>query len=95
MIRTIHECAEAAGRDPGAIGLQMMLDSPPRDDAGKGFYGDRDAVLRRATSVAEAGFEWGALNATAIFQAGFRSVDAIIDKLAELFEAIRSEVGGD
>ena len=94
MIRTIHQHAEAAGRDPGAIGLQMMLDIPPRDDAGKGFYGDRDAVLRRVSSVREAGFEWGALNATAIFQAGFRSVDAIIDKLAELFEAIRSEVGG-
>ena len=94
MIRTVHEHAEAAGRDPAAIGLQMMLDVPPRDDAGKGFYGDRDAVLRRASSVAETGFEWGALNATAIFQAGFRSVDAIIDKLAELYEAIRSEVGG-
>ena len=94
MIRTIHEHAQAAGRDPAAIGLQMMLDVPPRDDAGKGFYSDRDAVLRRASSVAGMGFEWGALNATAIFQAGFRSVDAIIDKLAELFEAIRSEVGG-
>ncbi|MDE0367233.1 MAG: LLM class F420-dependent oxidoreductase [Gammaproteobacteria bacterium] len=94
MIRTIHEHAQAAGRDPAAIGLQMMLDVPPRDDAGKGFYGDRDAVLRRASSVAGMGFEWGALNATAIFQAGFRSVDAIVDKLAELFEAIRSEVGG-
>jgi len=94
MIRTIHEHAESAGRDPGAIGLQMMLDVPPRDDAGKGFYRDMDAVLRRAVSVAEMGFEWGALNATAIFQAGFRSVDAIIDKLGELHAAIRSEVGG-
>ena len=71
----------------------MMLDVPPRDDSGKGFYGDRDAVLRRASSVAGMGFEWGALNATAIFQAGFRSVDAIIDKLGSLFEAIRAEVG--
>ena len=94
MIGAIHRHAEAAGRDPDAIGLQMMLDVPPTDDAGKGFYRDRDAVLRRASSVAEMGFEWGALNATAIFQAGFRSVDAIADKLAELFEAIRSEVGG-
>ncbi len=93
MIRTIHEHAESAGRDPAAIGLQMMLDVPPRDDAGKGFYSDRDAVLRRAANVAGMGFEWGALNATAIFQAGFRSVDAIIDKLADLFEAIGSEVG--
>ena len=96
MIRTIHEHARAAGRDPDAIGLQMMLDMPPRGDAGKGFYRDRDVVLRRvARALPRVGFGWGALNATAIFQAGFRSVDAIIDKLAELFEAIRSEVGAD
>lgn len=94
MVATIREQAEAAGRDPGAIGMQMMLDVPPRDDAGKGFYSDRDAVLRRVDSVAEMGFAWGALNATAIFQAGARSVDAMIDKLGELFEAIHAEVGG-
>ena len=92
MLATIRAHAGAAGRNPDAIGLQMMLDLPPRDDAGKGFYGDTDAVLRRVNSVAEMGFEWGALNATAIFQAGFRSVDAMIDKLAELFEAIHSQV---
>ena len=39
------------------------------------------------------GFEWISLNATAIFQAGFRSVDAMIDKLGELHGAIRAEVG--
>ena len=94
MVATIREHAQAAGRDPAAIGLQMMLDVPPRDAAGKGFYSDRDAVLRRVNSVAQMGFEWGALNATAIFQAGFRSVDAMIDKLGELFEAIQAEVGG-
>ncbi len=94
MMATVRQHAELAGRNPTAIGMQMMLDAPPRDAAGKGFYSDRDLVLRRVNSVAEMGFEWGALNATAIFQAGFRSVDAMIDKLAELFEAVRAEVGG-
>jgi len=93
MIETIHRHAEQAGRDPAAIGLQMMLDLPPRDDAGKGFYSDASRVVRRAAAVAEMGFGWGALNATAIFQAGFRNVDAIIDKLSELHDAIRAEVG--
>ena len=93
MMQTIRDHAQAAGRDPAGIGMQTMLDVPPRNDAGKGFYADRDAVLRRAKSVAEMGFQWSALNATAIFQAGYRSVDAIIDKLAELHEAIGSEVG--
>ena len=93
MVQSIRDHAEAAERDPNAIGMQMMLDIPPRDDAGKGFYADRDAVRRRVAAVAEMGFECGAMNATAIFQAGFRSVDAIADKLEELFGDIRAEVG--
>jgi hypothetical protein len=39
------------------------------------------------------GFGWVALNATAIFQAGARSVDAISDELARLHDRIRAEVG--
>ena len=93
MMETIRRHAEAAGRDPDRIGLQMMLGMPPRDDAGKGFYGDASRVVQRAAAIADMGFEWIALNATAIFQAGFRSVDAMIDKLGELHGAIRAEVG--
>ncbi len=93
MIETIHRHAEEAGRDPDRIGMQMMVGMPPRDDAGKGFYNDASRVVQRANQVAEMGFEWTALNATAIFQAGFRSVDAMIDKLGELHQAIRAEVG--
>ncbi len=92
MVATIREHAQNADRDPDKIGMQMMLDVPPTGDAGKSFYSDLDMVVRRANAVAEMHFEWGALNATAIFQAGFRSVDAIIDKLAELHDAIRAEV---
>jgi probable F420-dependent oxidoreductase len=92
-IEEIHGFAEAAGRDPSAIGLQMMLDVPPRDEAGKNFYKDPDNVIRRATAVGEAGFEWGALNATAMFQAGYRSVDALIDQLGVLHDRLRAELG--
>ncbi len=92
MVATIREHAQNADRDPDGIGMQMMLDVPPTGDAGKSFYSDLDMVVRRANAVAEMQFEWGALNATAIFQAGFRSVDAIIDKLAEIHDAIRAEV---
>ena len=89
----INRFAEAAGRDPSALGMQMMLDVPPRDEAGKQFYAKAENVIRRAALVKEAGFEWGALNATAMFQAGFRSVDAMIDQLGVLHDALRSELG--
>ena len=90
----ISAYAEAAGRDPAEIGYQMMLDVPPRDEAGKRFYAEMDRVADRAAAVHEMGFEWGALNATAIFQAGARSVDAMIDVLGRAHEAIRQRVGG-
>lgn len=89
----IEAYAEAAARDPAEIGYQMMLDVPPQDEAGKRFYAEVDRVVARAAAVQEMGFEWGALNATAIFQAGARSVDAIIDVLGLAFEAIRREIG--
>jgi hypothetical protein len=40
------------------------------------------------------GFQYASLNATAIFQAGARSVGAMIDALDALHGKIRAEVGG-
>jgi probable F420-dependent oxidoreductase len=93
MLATIHKHAEDAGRDPASIGLQMMLDVPPTDDSGRSFYAQSENVVARAVAVKEMGFEWGALNATAMFQAGYRSVDELIDKLSDLHEQLRRELG--
>ena len=90
---TIRQAAETAGRDPASIGLQMMLDAPPRDEAGRNFYKHDDHVARRAVELREQGFQWGALNATAIFQAGYRSIDALIDKLDAIHARLRLELG--
>jgi probable F420-dependent oxidoreductase len=92
-IDTIHAHAEKAGRDPAAIGLQTMLDLPPRDAGGKAFYADLDRVVTRAESVRAMGFDMCALNATAMFQAGARSVDALIDQLGRVHERLRAAVG--
>lgn len=90
---TIRRHAEAAGRDPGTIQFQAMLAAPPRDDSGKGFYQDLDAVIRAAEHVNGLGFGWLAVNATAIFQAGSRSVDALIETLTTLHGRLRDAVG--
>jgi len=93
MVAAIHERAVEIGRDPGEIGLQMMLQPPPTSDEDKMFYADHDRVVARASSIADRGYGWASLNATAIFQAGARSVDAIVDQLGELHGKIRAATG--
>ena len=60
---------------------------------GKRFYAEHDRVVARVVDLKAMGFEWVALNATAIFQAGARSVDAMIDALGALHTKIRGAVG--
>ncbi len=92
-IDAIRRSAEAAGRDPGGIGWQSMVAPPPRDAEGKRFYAEHDRVVARVVELQKMGFEWVALNATAIFQAGARSVDAMIDALGALHGKIHAAVG--
>jgi len=92
VFETIRRHAEAAGRDPGAIGLQSMVAPPPRDAEGKRFYAEPDRVVARVAALHAMGFQWATLNATAIFQSGARSVAAMIDALATLHAKIRAEV---
>jgi probable F420-dependent oxidoreductase len=92
-IDAIHRAAVEAGRDPGAIGLQSMVAPPPRDAEGRRFYAEPDRVVARAVALQKMGFQWVALNATAIFQAGARSVDAMLESLARLHDRLRAEVG--
>jgi len=92
-IATIRRHAEAAGRDPAAIGMQAMLAPPPNDRGGKDFYADHDRVVARATQVQALGFDWLAVNATAVFQAGARSIDEMIEHLAAIHTRLRAAVG--
>jgi hypothetical protein len=70
-----------------------MVAPPPRDAEGKRFYAEHDRVVARVVEIDKMGFGWAALNATAIFQAGARSVDAMIDALGALHGKIRAAVG--
>jgi len=94
-IESIHRHAVAAGRDPGAIGLQSMVAPPPRaeDSAGKRFYADTGQVVQRVVELHAMGFGWATINATAIFQSGARSVDAMTASLRVLHDGIRRAVG--
>jgi probable F420-dependent oxidoreductase len=92
-IEAIRRHAEAAGRDPATIGLQSMVAPPPRDAEGKRFYAEHDRVVARALELQQMGFGWISINATAIFQAGARSVDAMAEALGTLHGRLRQAVG--
>lgn len=88
----IREYASAAGRDPEALGMQMMIARPPGagDDDARTFYADPGRVAARAAEIAALGFDWVTLNATALFQSGARSVDAMLEGLERLYGRIRA-----
>lgn len=90
-VAEIRQLAEESGRDASEIGLQLMLQPPPRSSEDKLFYSDLNAVAERAAVVNAMGFDWTSVNATAIFQSGSRSVGAIIDRLAEIYSLIQNE----
>jgi hypothetical protein len=70
-----------------------MVAAPPRDPEGRRFFADHERVVARVAELRAMGFQWAALNATAIFQAGARSVDAMIDALGILHAKLRAEIG--
>jgi probable F420-dependent oxidoreductase len=92
-IDMIRRHAEQAGRDAKTIGLQSMVAPPPRDAESKRFYAEHERVAARVAALQAMGFQWVALNATAIFQAGARSISAMIDALGALHARIRAEGG--
>ena len=82
-VATVHRAAEAAGRDPAAIGLQVQL----------GDVRDLDALAARAAAFRAAGFTWGAVNMTALYTAGARDIAAQREALARLRERVLRETG--
>ena len=91
-VADIQRMAEEFGRDPSEIGFQLMLQPPPRSDEDKLFYTNLDAIAERAAVVKAMGFDWTSVNATAVFQAGARSVGAMIEQLELIHTRIRTEV---
>ncbi|MGH1492082.1 MAG: LLM class F420-dependent oxidoreductase [Acidimicrobiales bacterium] len=89
-LASIRSHAESFGRDPDEIGLQMMLQPPPTRAADKEYYADHDQVVQRAVALGEMGFEWVSLNATAVFQSGARTVDAMVEQLGQLHDKIHA-----
>lgn len=92
LIDRIGEHAVAAGRDPADIGTQLGL-RPPKGMRATEFYARADHLASAAAELHEAGLGWTSIDCVGLFQAGFRSVEALLDQLAQIHAAIRAELG--
>ncbi len=94
-IGAIREEAERIGRDPSGIEYQCQLATPPRagDPSTREYWARSADVAATAAAAQEAGFGWAAVNVTGVFVAGARSIDAMIEQLGALHDAIRAETG--
>ncbi len=88
-INRLHSYAEATGRDPASIGLQMALSPGPLDKAQrKKFFADADLLAARAVELKQMGFHWISIDCVPIFQLGFRTSDALLDQLQAIHERL-------
>jgi probable F420-dependent oxidoreductase len=79
----IRRAAEAAGRDPSAIGLQVQLGDPR----------DLDALAARAAAFREHGFTWGTVNMTSLYTGGARDIAAQREALERIKERVDHKAG--
>lgn len=90
LMARIREQAETAGRNPEAIGMQLSL-APFHGEDGKGFFRDTTRMAERHAELKSLGFDWASIDTVPLFQAGARSVEALLDKLAEFHEAVNQK----
>ncbi len=83
--------ADTIGRDPGTIGMQMSLSPGPLDKSlRKKFYADPDLLADRVSELQHLGFDHISLDCVPIFQLGFRSSDALLERLHLIHERLRT-----
>ncbi|MEM9623180.1 MAG: LLM class flavin-dependent oxidoreductase, partial [Pseudomonadota bacterium] len=89
-IAQLHQFAEEAERDIHSIGMQMSL-SPDalNKEERKRFYADPKLMLQRCESLAAMGFDTVSIDCVPIFQKGYRTVDAMLDYLAEIHHVLQ------
>jgi alkanesulfonate monooxygenase SsuD/methylene tetrahydromethanopterin reductase-like flavin-dependent oxidoreductase (luciferase family) len=94
-IATVKQHAEQAGRDPAKLGFQAQITAPfdTEDLAGIKFHTSPERIAAAVADAMRAGFDWAAINASAIYAVGARNTDALVEDLQKTHDRIRQEVG--
>jgi len=89
----LRQFADEAGRDPATIGMQMSLSPDALNrERRKRFYAEPELMRERLVELRDLGFDWTAIDCVPIFQQGYRSSDAMIDHLAEIYTTVEPEL---
>jgi probable F420-dependent oxidoreductase len=92
-INQLRGYAEAIDRDPDTIGMQMSLSPGPLNrEARKRFYADPQLLLERAIELRNLGFDRISIDCVPIFQHGYRTIDAMLDYLNEVYQTLAFEL---
>lgn len=94
-IARFQDYVAAAGRDPRDVPMQMSLSPGPLDkEKRKRFYADPQLLLERLGQLRELGFVQTSIDCVPIFQQGYRSVDALVEYLGEIYNVLEPELRG-
>lgn len=78
-----------AGRKPGSVPMHMLLSPGPLDkEKRKRFYADTELLKDRVYELKAMGFTQTALDCVPLFQLGYRSSDALLERLTEIYEVL-------
>jgi len=92
-LATFRRYLAESGRDPLSVGLQMGLSPGAIDrDLRTRFYAEPQLVLDRLVQLKALGFDSTSIDCVPIFQQGYRTVDAMLEYLARLYETLEPEL---
>ncbi len=92
-ISRLHDYAHQIDRDPATIGLQMALTADGLSrDLRKRFYAEPDMIRDRMLALKELGFDTVSLDGVRLFRQGYRSSDALLDHLQNIYETLAPDL---
>ena len=80
------------GEGPEAV-AQIAAPFDPDDPVGRNFHSNPEKIAAVVANAKQAGFGWAAINSIAVYVAGARNVEALLEDLEKIHDRVRAEVG--
>lgn len=89
QVARFQQYVAEAGRSPLEVPMQMSLSPGPLDkEKRKRFYAEPELLRDRVLQLRAMGFSHTSLDCVPLFQLGYRSSDALLEHLAEIYQVL-------